>query len=159
VGVLIFGWLVVIDISIDKKYLLIGKIAIGSKVMLKQFIAGICLTIGLVFLLVPISVSMKPDATAKDRDAALGGLILGLPTTAWGSWLVADTRRRQQQMETTFVRLLKASEGTVTILELAETANVSVVEARFYLDDKAVELECDFEITDRGGIIYHFPIV
>jgi hypothetical protein len=42
---------------------------------------------------------------------------------------------------------------------LAQTANVSIIEARSYLDDKAVELQCDFEITDRGGIIYHFPIV
>lgn len=127
--------------------------------MLKQFIAGICLTIGFVFLLIPVSVAMKPDATEKDRDAALGGLILGLPTTAWGSWLAIDSRRRQQQMESTFVRLLKASEGAVTILQLAETANVTIVEARSYLEDKAVELHCDFEITDRGGIIYHFPIV
>jgi hypothetical protein len=127
--------------------------------MLKQFLAGICLTIGVVFLLIPVSVSMNPDATEKDRDAALGGLILGLPTTVWGAWLLVDTRRRQQQMESSFVKLLQDSDGAVTILQLAQTANVSIIEARSYLDDKAVELQCDFEITDRGGIIYHFPIV
>jgi hypothetical protein len=138
---------------------------------IEQLITGTCLTIGCIFLSIPIAVSLDSQPTAKERGAAWGGAIVGIPPTIMGLYLLTDARRRKhlnykwmeegvdREIDLTFARLLAQYQGSVTILQLAKVANLTVDEAKMYLEFKALQLNGDFEIVDNGGIIYHFPIV
>jgi hypothetical protein len=137
---------------------------------IEQVIAGICLTVGCVFLSIPVAVSFEAQPTSKDRGAAWGGLILGLPPTMWGLYLVKNTKQRRRldrdwfefedrELDLMFVDLLTKYQGSITILQLAKSSNLTIDEAKFYLDFKAIQLNGDYEIADNGGIVYHFPIV
>jgi hypothetical protein len=133
---------------------------------IEQLIAGICLTIGCIFLSIPVAVSLEAQPTIKNRNAAWGGLILGLPPALWGVWLWKERhwhnnlfQFQDREIDLMFVRLLQRYHGSITVLQLATNTNLTIDEARLYLDLKAIQLHGDFEIVDNGGIVYHFPVV
>jgi hypothetical protein len=53
---------------------------------------------------------------------------------------------------------LQESDGKLTTVQLATRANISLEEAKAYLDEKALLLNGDFDATDTGAIVYKFPL-
>ncbi|MBW4647263.1 MAG: hypothetical protein KME06_00975 [Kastovskya adunca ATA6-11-RM4] len=128
---------------------------------LKKLSAGLLLTLGLMFLMVPVYVLTKEDATEQDQADAMGGLVLGVPVVAWGGWLMRQLSRQgeresRDRLHSTFYHLLKEGKGNVTVIRLAMEAEVSAATAEQYLNEKAREFDADFLVSDEGSICYHF---
>ena len=125
--------------------------------------------IGLPVLLLGTVELLNPDALPEDKEGATAAIaILGLPPTAIGSWLLFSLRQQNQHQskrldqakdrERLFLLLLQQYEGELTIPTFALAAEISIEEAKQYLDEKARQLDANFEPNDEGGIIYKFPV-
>jgi hypothetical protein len=135
--------------------------------LLKKIAAGFLLTIGLPVVVLALFDIVNPNTPADDRGDALAALIiLGLPPTALGGWLVQNLRstsqkseqQKQLELEQRFLELLQESGGSLTVVQFATKAQLPIAEAKTYLDQKAVQLNGTFEATDTGGIVYRFPV-
>lgn len=61
------------------------------------------------------------------------------------------------EREQLFLRLLQQGEGAITVTKFALSAQISIEEAKLYLDEKATQLNANFEANDKEGLIYRFP--
>lgn len=127
----------------------------------KKISAGLLLTIGFVFLMVPVVVLTRQDATPEDRMDAIGGFVLGFPAAVWGGWLAWSLKRKNQnegydRLHSTFYRLLQQGNGQITVMRFAMEAQLSATVAQQYLDEKAKEFDADFGVNEEGGIFYYF---
>lgn len=137
--------------------------------IVKKVSAGLLLSIGGIFLLIPVIVWGFPNQNAswedkqEDRDAALGGLVLGLPMVTWGAWLVRGLHRQGKQekydrLNTNFYKLVKETNGQITVLRFAMENQLPGKQAKEYLDEKAKEFQAAFDVTEDGDIIYRFHV-
>jgi hypothetical protein len=127
----------------------------------KKISAGLLLTIGFLFLMVPVVVLTRQDATQEDRMDAIGGFVVGFPAAAWGGWLAWSLKRKNQnqgydRLHSTFYRLLKQGNGQITVMRFAMEAQLPAAVAQQYLDEKAKEFDADFGVNEEGGIFYYF---
>ncbi|MBP0001069.1 MAG: hypothetical protein J7641_19080 [Cyanobacteria bacterium SID2] len=131
---------------------------------LKKILAGLFLLFG-----IPISIAMavdwlNPDLEPKDRqDAFYALVIIGLPSTALGGFLAWNVYQQEHntdrdRLRSTFFQLVEEGNGTISVMKLAMTAQISAEEARTYLNERAKEFNADFEVNDRGDITYRFPL-
>jgi len=135
--------------------------------LLKKLAAGVCFTIGLPLVLYCAAELASDTATPEDKEGATVVLLmLGLPATGLGTWFVLDLRHKSQQQheqfdlarEQLFLSLLQQHDGRLTITEFAIAAEISIEEAKEYLDLKATQLNAGFEVSNDSGIIYKFLI-
>lgn len=127
----------------------------------KKISAGLLLTIGFVFLMVPVVVLTRKDATPEDRMDAIAGLVFGFPAAAWGGWLAWSLKQKNQnqgsdRLHSTFYRLIKEGNGQITVMRFAMEAQLPAAAAQQYLDEKAKEFDADFGVNEEGGIFYYF---
>jgi len=131
---------------------------------LKKILAGLFLLFG-----IPISIAMavdwlNPDLEPKDRqDAFYALVIIGLPSTALGGFLAWNVYQQEHntdrdRLRSTFFQLVEEGNGTISVMKLAMTAQISAEEARTDLNERAKEFNADFEVNDRGDITYRFPL-
>lgn len=131
---------------------------------MQNIFAGIFFSIGFIFLTVTVSSLATKDPTPKDRSAAMGGIIIGVPAIAAGTWLVLKQRKkhddleevRQRQIEFNFLTTLQANDGSITAISFAIANQLTLDEAKQYLDAKAAQLNADFSVTEDGGVSYKF---
>ena len=107
---------------------------------------------------------------SEKNDTALGGFIFGLPTSVLGGWLALSlyNQKRQQkkaltekineQLQSTFYRMILENEGRITVLKFAMHSQQPANTAKEYLDQKAKEFNADFTISEDGGISYYFDV-
>lgn len=110
---------------------------------------------------------LDPNNPATEKNEASAALmILGLPPTVLGGALILNLRRQHQQtlkeaerqQEKLFLELLQEKGGKLTTVQFAARANISLDEAKAYLDEKALQLNGHFDTTDAGAIVYRFPM-
>ncbi|WP_271254975.1 hypothetical protein [Pseudanabaena sp. Chao 1811] len=131
---------------------------------MQKLFAGILFSIGFIFLTVTVASISTKNPTEKDRSAALGGIILGVPAIAGGAWIVWGLRKKQEQLEkerysqieTTFLELLQANNGNITAINFAIATKLSLEESKQYLDQKAIQLNANFNVSEDGGVSYQF---
>ncbi len=126
----------------------------------KTIAAGILLGIGIpISLLTAISLS-DHKTPPETKEGALGALILfGLPPIALGSWLVFNNyrsgkRAERDQLQALFYRLLKEGNGHINALRFSMESNLSGLEAKEYLDDRAKEFNASYNISEEGKSYY-----
>ncbi|BAZ33303.1 hypothetical protein NIES4074_58130 [Cylindrospermum sp. NIES-4074] len=133
---------------------------------LKKVIAGIFLITGLSILLLGTIDLVNPKATKEDKEGSLAAIVLfGLPPTAISTWIIWSLYQQHQQKleqlnlerEQQFLRLLQQNGGEMTVTNFALSAQISIKDAKLYLDQKAKELGANFEVSDEKGVIYRFP--
>lgn len=134
---------------------------------LKIAFASLCLVIGVPILLLGSVELLNAETSQDDREGATAAIIIfGLPPTAVGSWLLFSLRQQNQdqsqkldlERDQLFLQLLQQHEGDLTVTKFALAAQISIEEAKLYLDQKAQQLDANFEPGDEGGIIYKFPV-
>jgi predicted HTH domain antitoxin len=134
--------------------------------ILKKILAGSFLTIGLAILLLGTIQLTDSKLKSEDKEGALETIVLlGLPSTAIGIWIIWSLQQQHQQelkklklqKEQLFLRLLEQEEGIITITKFAVAAQISIEESKQYLEEKAKQLNANFENSDKEGIIYRFP--
>ena len=137
--------------------------------LIKKVSAGFLLTFGCLFLLVPIIVwtfpnpNASPEDKQEDTEAAFGGLLLGIPSVAWGIWLAKGLHRQAKQemcdrLNATFYKMVQENNGKLTVLRFAMEAQLPGKEAREYLDEKAREFQASFDVTENGDVTYLFHL-
>ncbi|MEB3229825.1 MAG: hypothetical protein VKJ64_02360 [Leptolyngbyaceae bacterium] len=139
--------------------------------LLQKVAAGFCLTIGLPIVLLCVADLMSATTNAQDKENSMAALmLLGLPPTGVGTWLIFNLRHQSQQKNkqldlaqeklflSLFLSLLQQHRGALTITEFAIAAELPIKEAKEYLDQKAIQLNAGFEVSEEGGIIYKFPM-
>lgn len=102
----------------------------------------------------------NPNRLGK-RETITAGLLIGLPATVGGSWLIADARRRkrlqqERHLRQAFFQVLQLGEGKVTPLQLSMAAGLAGEEAKVYLDQRAREFDATFHVEEDGGLVYCF---
>jgi hypothetical protein len=130
---------------------------------IQKLLAGGLLTIGLVFLLMVVLLTFQKERTQKDQDALLGGLLLGLPSTLAGSWIIWNLRAQRQRdrqihLQKIFYKLLPENDGKISILQFAIASQVSGEEAKQYLDIKAQEFNANFNVVETT-VVYEFGVI
>ncbi|MEA5487967.1 MULTISPECIES: hypothetical protein [Pseudanabaena] len=131
---------------------------------MQKIFAGFLFSIGFIFLTVTVSSLAIKNPTPKDRSAAAGGIMIGVPAIAAGTWIVWKQKKkqddllevRQRQLEFNFLTTLQANNGSITPINFAIANQLSLEESKQYLDKKATELNADFEVTEDGGVSYKF---
>jgi len=131
---------------------------------MQKIFAGLLFSIGFIFLTVTVSSLAIKNPTPKDRSAAAGGIMLGVPALAAGAWIVWKEKKkqddllevRQRQLEFNFLTTLQANNGNITPIDFAIANQLSLEESKQYLDKKATELNANFEVTEDGGVSYKF---
>jgi hypothetical protein len=139
--------------------------------LIKQFLAICFLLFGIPFSAAMIIDLTNPKTTPKDKEGAVAALtILTIPSTIIGgylSWSVAKQNRKekalliaaeQKGLELVFLGLIEQNAGTITVLQLAKTAEISIQPAKQYLDEKAKELNATFEVNEDGNVLYRFSL-
>jgi len=110
------------------------------------------------------------NTTYADDNAAVGGLVFGVPTLILGGWLAFGLYRDSQQekktinqqvsdrLQSIFYQMLTENNGRVTVLKFAMQSQLPAAVAREYLDEKAQEFHANFKVSDDGAISYHFDV-
>lgn len=139
--------------------------AIGQPMKVIKLLSGSFLfAFGGLFLLAALLIPFDKTETPEDRNSALlGCLILGLPMTTGGSfllWSVAENRRqtKRDRLQSSFYQILKENNGDITVMRLAMATKVSGDEAQQFLTEKAKEFNADFKVTENGSVVYKFDI-
>ncbi|AVH70938.1 hypothetical protein [Nostoc sp. 'Lobaria pulmonaria (5183) cyanobiont'] len=111
-----------------------------------------------------------PNATYEDNNAAVGGLIFGVPTLTLGTWLALGLYRQSRQekkainqqvsdrLQSIFYEMLQENHGRVTVLGFAMQSQLPAAHARQYLDEKAKEFNANFKVNEEGAVSYHFDV-
>lgn len=147
----------------------------------EKLASGWLLLLGFMFLLLTSAALLDKGSTQNQniqtcttssvneaRDAALGGLILGVPSVLLGGLLAIGAYRESQQekkviaqqasdrLQSTFFRLIKANNGYITVLQFAMEAQLTATAAKQYLNEKAKEFDATFDVSNEGAISYYF---
>lgn len=110
------------------------------------------------------------NPTSEHDNAAVDGLIFGVPTLTLGTWLALGLYRQSRQekkalnqqvsdrLQSVFYEMLQENHGRVTVLGFAMQSQLPAANARQFLDEKAKEFNANFKVSDEGGISYHFDV-
>ncbi|WP_017720619.1 hypothetical protein [Kamptonema formosum] len=107
---------------------------------------------GYVPIVLPVALGMVALVGAS-RIAAPVAVVLGL---AWGWKRYQQQKKKQAHLNTIFYRLIQDNGGRITALDFAIKANLSGEEARQYLEERAVEFSAQFDVSEKGGVMYCF---
>ena len=130
----------------------------------KSISAGVLLLLGFWCLGRAVEMGLNQDPRVLEkRETVTAGILLGLPATASGSWLLwAQQRQRRQQaaqrLRNIFFHLVQTRQGQVTPLQLAMAAQIDGDIAKAYLDDRSLEFDATFNVDEQGNITYCFHL-
>ncbi|MBX2864936.1 MAG: hypothetical protein KTR27_15400 [Leptolyngbyaceae cyanobacterium MAG.088] len=132
----------------------------------KKIFVGLLLLIGLPIVILAAVDLADPEETRESKQGALAAMVFfGLPPVAVSTGLMFNLRQshqhQSQQMsllqEQSFLQLLQQQQGKISAANFALAAKIPLEEAKEYLDQKAQQLDADFEVSDNREIIYKFP--
>ncbi|NEQ46033.1 MAG: hypothetical protein F6K00_21820 [Leptolyngbya sp. SIOISBB] len=132
---------------------------------MKKFAAGVLLLLGITLSLALIADILDPE-TDRPGDSVAALVLFGLPPIALSGLLIHSLRQQHQaneqksdrEVEQLFLAEIQANDGVVSPIIFATKADLSIEDAKTYLDEKAVQLNGLYEATESGGITYRFPI-
>lgn len=131
---------------------------------IRKIAASCLLSVGFICLLGTVFNIVQPKQTQENRDKALAGLVLGLPLTISGGWLIWNLSQQHQQqkenyLHSKFFHLIEKGHGSITVLNFAMEAKISSEESRQYLEEYSKKFNADFEVTDKGNVVYKFDVL
>ena len=131
---------------------------------IRKIATGCLLSVGFICLLGTVFNVIQPKQTQENRDKALAGLVLGLPLTISGVWLIRNLAKQHQQRKenylySKFFHLIEKGQGSITVLNFAMEAQISSEESTKYLEEYSKKFNADFEVTARGNVVYKFDVL
>lgn len=138
---------------------------------LKKGLSALLLLVGVSILVVATDKLQNRDTPLQDREELKACIVLlGIPFTVSGGlmawkcrsdrtrWLQVQAQQERDRIQWIFYQLLKANKGRMFVMSLAMEAGLSRKDAQQFLDEKALEFDAHFEVSDRGEIFYYFNI-
>ncbi len=131
---------------------------------IKKVAATVLLVIGLPISLTFGYLALSQELPRQEREGMVGALLLlGLPPTVGGAWLVWSLRQQHQQelrdrLHTAFSKLLQANDGNITVLSFSMETQLSGKDAKAFLDERAQEFNATFQVGEAGGVVYCFDL-
>lgn len=134
---------------------------------LQKTVAGLLLLWGLPLSIWAITDTLNPDTPAEDKEGAIAALVFfGLPPVAIGGFLIHHLRQTHhtteensdRALEKLFLQELQEQQGLINPIVFATKTNLTLEEAKTYLDEKAIQLNATYEATETGGVVYRFYI-
>ena len=139
---------------------------------IKTVAAGLLLALGFFFLMLGLSglVESDPEQQAEGRDLAIGSFGIGIPVVGMGGWLawglyregkkkkLALDKEERDRLQGIFFQMIRERNGQITALHFAMETQLSAHQAKQYLEEQAQEFNADFEVNDRGDVIYRFKV-
>ncbi len=139
---------------------------------IKTVAAGLLLAFGFFCLIMSVSglAETDPDEQDDGRDLAIGGLAMGIPAVGVGGWLawglyregknkkLALDKEESDRLQGIFFQMIRERNGQITALHFAMESQLSAHQAKQYLEEQAKEFNADFEVSDRGDVIYRFKV-
>lgn len=136
---------------------------------IKTVAAGLLLAFG--FFCLILAVSGLADTDPEERkNAAIGGLGFGVPALGLGGWLawglyregknkkLALDKEERDRLQGIFFQMIRERNGQITALHFAMETQLSAHQAKQYLEEQAQEFNADFEVSDRGDVVYRFKV-
>jgi hypothetical protein len=84
----------------------------------------------------------------------LGGFVGG-GFWLWNRWRKESIGQRER-LNATFHKLLQEHQGRISILDFSIATSLDGKRAKEFLDTRAKEFSADFEVTERGEVVYVF---
>jgi ribosomal protein L7/L12 len=132
--------------------------------LVTKIAAGALLGFGIPISFLALVAVLDAKNTPQNRwESGLALVTLGLPPTLLGGWLAwgsqnASQREHRDRLQSIFFRLLKESNGHLTVIRFAMESGLDGEAAKFYLDDRAKEFNATFNVTETGSISYYFDL-
>lgn len=129
-----------------------------------EFRNAAVLVLGLLISAVAVSKLQHPATPAPDREELRASLLfVGLPLVGLGGWLIYAERsqaRRQQQisLQDSFFQLLKKNRGYINVMQFSIASGLDGKLAKAYLDERALEFNADYDVSEVGNITYYFEL-
>jgi ribosomal protein L7/L12 len=126
--------------------------------------AGVLLGIGVPICLLATARLLDPKTMPQERfEVEVALITLGLPSTALGGWfaLKSTDRKRQEErdrLQTAFYRLIRETNGHLTVLRFAMETGLDGETAKDYLNQRAKEFNAAYNVTEEGNLTYHFDL-
>ncbi|UBF25212.1 ribosomal protein L7/L12 [Kovacikia minuta CCNUW1] len=129
----------------------------------KKVSAGVLLAFGIPVLLIGLIGGVAEKDSKEKIDLIAGSLIIGMPPTVLGGWLVRSLflqheREERDRLQSAFFKLLKQGNGRVTTLAFAMETGLDGEAAKAYLNKKAREFIANFDVDADGDMSYRFDV-
>lgn len=132
----------------------------------QRFVAISFLIMGLPISIYATFETQNQNIIQEDRDDAMAALIiLGLPLTGAGAWMLwsLNSRVRKEKFDSpsvhqSFYQVIDETKGEVSILRFAQASKLSGKDAQQYLETKAKEFNGDVWRSPEGETIYRFKL-
>lgn len=136
---------------------------------IKTVAAGLLLAVGFLFLIIAVSGLGETDPKER-QNALIGGLGFGVPAVGMGGWLawglyrdgknkkLALDKEESDRLQGIFFQMIRERNGQITALHFAMESQLSAHQAKQYLEEQAKEFNADFEVSDRGDVVYRFKV-
>lgn len=127
-------------------------------------LATLLLLVGVPVTILGTSEILDPKISEQDRGEAIAAVVLlGVPPTLLGGWMIWWSRQRSRRLEqdrlrTTFFRLLQENDGSVTALRFSMETGLDGRSAKTYLDERAKEFNALYNVTEEGNLSYRFEL-
>ncbi len=103
-----------------------------------------------------------PNRQGK-RETVTAGLLIGLPVGAGALWILRDLERdrtliHSQKLQSLFYKAIKANNGRISAVQFAMLAQVSLGEAKAFLDTWSGAMNAQFDVDESGTVVYCFRL-
>ncbi len=104
----------------------------------------------------------NPNRQGK-RETVTAGLLIGLPVGAGALWILRDLERdrtliHSQKLQSLFYKAIRANSGRLSAVQFAMLAQVSLDEAKAFLDTWSGAMNAQFDVDESGTVIYCFRL-
>ncbi|MDJ0650902.1 MAG: hypothetical protein QNJ60_19585 [Xenococcaceae cyanobacterium MO_188.B19] len=73
--------------------------------------------------------------------------------------LFSGSKNSNKEIRKIFFDLIQKNQGYITVIDFAMAANLSGTDAKKTLEQFAVEFDATFEVTEKGHVLYLFPLI
>ena len=120
------------------------------------------LMIGLLCLGRSLETALNKNLNRLNKQETIAaGLLLGVPCTLGSLWMLRTFQHshklaQSQRLQVLFYKAIKANNGRINALQLAMLAEISVQDAKTFLDAWAGPLNASYQIDETGLTVYCF---
>ncbi len=111
---------------------------------------------------VETALDRNPNRQGK-RETVLAGLLIGLPAGAGALWMLRDLERdrtltHSQKLQSLFYKAVRANDGRISAAQFAMLSQISLDEAKAFLDSWAGAMDAHFDVDETGLVVYCFRL-